>query len=348
MNCKQLGLTAAVVALGVSAAWPFRRQIQSDPPLAEPLPQSRPFAPEANSFSLQRPDVTLQLAGEAEPSPAIDLLESEQAASPAKVSPSESSAKLETTVLPPLLPPRFEPLLPEIATSAQPRSDDRVAVRVNSGSASSGSAWSGDSAGASGDSYDDVDPRARVPWLTSGDQPFPRPPKKQRRHAISDGDTLERLAERYLGDRSRAAEIYAANREVLSDPELLPLGRVIVIPQRDVASAGDLTPVRSSPASVSPSGNHSEMTRVAPSSVPESSPHSVARPVSSSTERSERPQPAAPIGEPPPPEELPREELPPLTELAPVPGENAPLSPASETPEADPPPRIIDLPVEPL
>jgi nucleoid-associated protein YgaU len=49
------------------------------------------------------------------------------------------------------------------------------------------------------------------------------------RHEILDGDTLEKLAEKYLGDRRRALEIFRANRNVLNDPEVLPLGEVLII-----------------------------------------------------------------------------------------------------------------------
>jgi nucleoid-associated protein YgaU len=49
---------------------------------------------------------------------------------------------------------------------------------------------------------------------------------------LRDGDTLEKLAERYLGSRDRAIEIYEANREVLPKPDLLPVGTAITIPPR--------------------------------------------------------------------------------------------------------------------
>jgi nucleoid-associated protein YgaU len=51
-----------------------------------------------------------------------------------------------------------------------------------------------------------------------------------RRHRLTDGDTLERLAERYLGDAARADEIFAINRDLLGAPDLLPLGKIIRIP----------------------------------------------------------------------------------------------------------------------
>ena len=68
-----------------------------------------------------------------------------------------------------------------------------------------------------------------------------RPQGKPRPYRIRDGDTLERIAERLLGDRERAAEIFEANREVLSRPDLLPLGVTIQLPPR--ARPDDLEPV---------------------------------------------------------------------------------------------------------
>jgi nucleoid-associated protein YgaU len=49
-------------------------------------------------------------------------------------------------------------------------------------------------------------------------------------HRIVDGDTLAALAQRYLGSPARAREIFDANRNVLSDPELLPIGAELKIP----------------------------------------------------------------------------------------------------------------------
>ena len=55
-----------------------------------------------------------------------------------------------------------------------------------------------------------------------------------RTHKIVDGDTLPTLADRYLGSASRAGEIFAANRDVLLDPELLPIGAELKIPPQGV------------------------------------------------------------------------------------------------------------------
>ena len=65
--------------------------------------------------------------------------------------------------------------------------------------------------------------------------PAPSPPPivtrpALRKHRITDGDSLELLALRYLGDKERADEIAALNRDVFSDPALLPIGREINIP----------------------------------------------------------------------------------------------------------------------
>jgi nucleoid-associated protein YgaU len=50
---------------------------------------------------------------------------------------------------------------------------------------------------------------------------------------LRDGDTLPELAQRFLGSTSRAPEIYDANRDLLSSPDLLPVGLSIVIPPRE-------------------------------------------------------------------------------------------------------------------
>jgi nucleoid-associated protein YgaU len=53
-----------------------------------------------------------------------------------------------------------------------------------------------------------------------------------RMHVVVDGDSLERLANRYLDDPRRSREIYELNRELLSNPDLLPIGVELKIPDR--------------------------------------------------------------------------------------------------------------------
>lgn len=65
-----------------------------------------------------------------------------------------------------------------------------------------------------------------------------------RTHRVVDGDTLSRLALRYLGDADRFAEIFAANRDVLPEPDVLPIGVELKIPPKDrpAVSPGPLSP----------------------------------------------------------------------------------------------------------
>ena len=54
-------------------------------------------------------------------------------------------------------------------------------------------------------------------------------------HRISDGDTLSKLAVEYLGSADRYLEIFEYNRDVLTKPDLLPIGKTLKIPPRDRA-----------------------------------------------------------------------------------------------------------------
>ena len=81
-------------------------------------------------------------------------------------------------------------------------------------------------------------------------------------HKIVDGDSLSSLAERYLGSAARAGEIFACNRDVLSDPELLPIGVRLRIPAGPArpkvaatppaGSTSDFAPPAASPAAANP------------------------------------------------------------------------------------------------
>jgi hypothetical protein len=71
---------------------------------------------------------------------------------------------------------------------------------------------------------------APPPW------PAPQETAEPRTHIVADGDSLERLASLYLSDPQRSREIYELNRQVLSAPDLLPIGAELKIPDR-VASA---------------------------------------------------------------------------------------------------------------
>jgi hypothetical protein len=66
-------------------------------------------------------------------------------------------------------------------------------------------------------------------------------PRPARPYRIRDRDTLELVAERLLGDKTRASEIFETNRNVLSRPDLLPVGVTIMLPPRETRT--DLQPV---------------------------------------------------------------------------------------------------------
>lgn len=54
-------------------------------------------------------------------------------------------------------------------------------------------------------------------------------------HRIRDGDTLSSLARDYLGSSKRFGEIYEANLDRLTSPDLLPIGGELRIPPADAA-----------------------------------------------------------------------------------------------------------------
>ncbi len=82
-------------------------------------------------------------------------------------------------------------------------------------------------------SYPGVPPSANSRWGLSMGQVLPEtapsPPRLQV-HKVVDGDTLADLADRYLGSKERAAAIFAANRDVLGSPQVLPIGVELKIP----------------------------------------------------------------------------------------------------------------------
>lgn len=69
------------------------------------------------------------------------------------------------------------------------------------------------------------------------------------RHRIADGDTLASIARRYYGDEQRARELYELNRNVLRDPELLPIGTELVVPG---GAPNSMAPPTAAPMSQTP------------------------------------------------------------------------------------------------
>ena len=76
-------------------------------------------------------------------------------------------------------------------------------------------------------------PVAPPPW------PVPIDGNGARLHVVVDGDSLERLANRYLDDPRRSREIYDLNRELIASPDLLPIGVELKIPDRSSRGSWD-------------------------------------------------------------------------------------------------------------
>lgn len=77
-------------------------------------------------------------------------------------------------------------------------------------------------------------------WSGSTASLSPTPPRSASKpiwHVVADGDSLAKLAERYLGDAHRARDIYEANREAITSPDLLPIGVELRIPQTTAAAS---------------------------------------------------------------------------------------------------------------
>jgi nucleoid-associated protein YgaU len=85
-----------------------------------------------------------------------------------------------------------------------------------------------------------LDPFAAAPALTAGGTAKPqampvalqKAELEARIHVVHRGDSLDRLAKRYLGDEARALEIFDLNRDVLENPHLLPIGAELRIPAK--------------------------------------------------------------------------------------------------------------------
>jgi len=86
-----------------------------------------------------------------------------------------------------------------------------------------------------------VAPPLAVGWTTR--QPTARPapavgPDPARIYIIRDGDDLTAIATRFYGHPAAAGAIWQANRGLLRDPAVLPIGAVLVLPPPAVAIGG--------------------------------------------------------------------------------------------------------------
>jgi len=204
---SRLLAVAGVLCAGVIAAWPFRQS-----PLR---PAAPPAAAAPLELTLRREDVVLYASPYAETSPAVNLeaiasaqINRAQVNRPSSEKPGTVKRTFELTNLapPPPLPIAFQP-----AAASEP--------------ATAG----------------DWRPISREPPRTAL-RPEPSKLQQPRPYRLRDGDTLENVAERFLGNSQRAAEIFDANRDVLPRPDLLPVGKTIMIPPK--LAADELTPAQ--------------------------------------------------------------------------------------------------------
>jgi nucleoid-associated protein YgaU len=205
---SRLLAAGGVVCAGVLAALPFRQPFsRSTPP---------PLAPAPIALTLRREEVVLLASPQAEVSPATNLEAMASSTSPVPFNHDEKplvarrTFELTNLAPPPPLPIAFQPA----ATSEPP----------------SPGTWR---------------PVSREPPALPHPAKAVRPADKPRTYRLRDGDTLENVAERYLGSAARAAQLFEANRDVLARPDLLPVGKSIVLPPK--REPGELEPIHERP-----------------------------------------------------------------------------------------------------
>jgi len=84
-------------------------------------------------------------------------------------------------------------------------------------------------------------PPLAVGWATRQPPARPAPavgPESARIYIIRDGDDLTAIATRFYGHPAAAAAIWQANRGLLRDPAVLPIGAALVLPPPAVAMGG--------------------------------------------------------------------------------------------------------------
>jgi nucleoid-associated protein YgaU len=197
---SRLLLVVGILAAGLCAAWPFR---QNAPPPHPPVKAALPL-----EVPLRRSDAPLDLMPHSDVSPAIDLAEvSHRVPDEVREPPTASEPLTPAAPLPIDWTHLASP--PALPASFQPAEGPPPPM----------SNW-----------------RPAAPTALRATAPRVRP----RPYRLRDGDTLERLAERFLGSPERADEIFQMNRAVLARPDLLPVGANILIPPRAVVD--DLEP----------------------------------------------------------------------------------------------------------
>ncbi len=217
---KRVCLAALILAAGIATAWYYRLE-----PLSGDEAARREAAYAADPA---RPPVGAQPPGPLQGVPLPLPFDSRAAmppppvvVAPGRVEPPQMAELYEAARRPPPLPPILSPLEdadppqpPPVPATGQDALPDRSPTTLPA----------------------QLTPPPAAAAPNAGTSAEPETTKPYRVHTIVNGDTLTRLARRYLGNPARAPEIFALNQEVLSDPEILPIGQQIRLPHREVSS----------------------------------------------------------------------------------------------------------------
>ena len=198
---SKVALAITLLAVGVFGALLFRRGHPVHAPSAESQPAATIPAPLALEES---PAATSRLVGRIEPLTPAD---------------------------PDLLPAGITPLAPLTGDDSLPALDDEY---------HSPQAVDGELAAVDPAVDPDVAAQAIGHTADGAEGQVEEEDGEWRLHRVADGDTLTSLAERYLGDRSRHQEIYELNRELLPDPNVLPIGAELRLPRDSVVADGNV------------------------------------------------------------------------------------------------------------
>lgn len=172
----------------------------------------------SSDASLAIPDPLHNVAGGRASQSESGLMSSSMQADEAAFEPSRSSLR-PAFISDPALPPRFA-----APASAQFASGSRGAVCLVPLAPLGDPARGGSPCGEAAPESLQFAP----PSLAGNESPSPRPVAIGR-HLIQDGDTLEEIALRNYGDPSLAEFLFERNRRILKYPDLLPVGKEIVL-----------------------------------------------------------------------------------------------------------------------
>lgn len=228
-RAKKLLIVSFVLALGVGLAWPFRRSATMFAPAKHTDP---PGATVSASVTFKNQPVASSL-GSVDSTPALGRHVVAKMASTAEnvsTAPSRTGFDLENHAALVNLPSEGQPSEgPSPRTASQEQSP--VTPKVAAGETRTARpAYSKNPAY----STNPTNPAYSTSQVASADDAaWP----EEIVHIVRNGDTLEKLAERYLGDAGRALELFDLNRDQLANPHLLPIGaelRIPIPPRRDL------------------------------------------------------------------------------------------------------------------